>query len=359
MDGILPYVRHCVKERLYKALSKCRDAQLQKRYLIVVNLIHGRSVADTADVCQVSRSTVYRVAERFREYGEVGLLDRREDNGQQKLDEAYLAILYDVVRSNPEEHGWKRPTWTREMLRETMCKKTGVRIHVTTMSRALRQIHARRGKPRPTVGCPWSQRAKNKRLREIQAMLDHLPANHVAVYEDEVDIHLNPKIGLDWMVQGQQKEVLTPGKNVKRYLAGALDARTGRLTWVEGEKKTSTLFIALLWKLLRDYPHAKVIHVILDNYGIHKSAQAKLAVACCKGRIVLHFLPPYCPDHNKIERKWQDLHANVTRNHRCPDIAALMRRVHAYLHRHNRKTDQQHRSAGRRNVVVPQSRTVI
>ena len=27
------------------------------------------------------------------------------------------------------------------------------------------------------------------------------------MYEDEVDIHLNPKIGLDWMGYGQQKEV--------------------------------------------------------------------------------------------------------------------------------------------------------
>jgi hypothetical protein len=37
----------------------------------------------------------------------------------------------------------------------------------------------------------------------------------VAVYEDEVDIHLNPKIGPDWMTRGQQKEVMTPGKNEK------------------------------------------------------------------------------------------------------------------------------------------------
>jgi hypothetical protein len=29
------------------------------------------------------------------------------------------------------------------------------------------------------------------------------------------------------MVRGQQKEVRTPGKNEKRYLAGALDLRTG------------------------------------------------------------------------------------------------------------------------------------
>jgi transposase len=345
MDGIVPRVRHSVKERLYKRLRKCRDSRLRTRYLIVLNLLQHRSAQDTAAACGVGRSTVYSVAERFREFGEVGLLDRREDNGQEKLDESYLAILYKVVRSNPEAHGWRRPTWTREMLVETMRKKTGVRIHVATMSRALKQIHARRGKPRPTVGCPWSERAKNKRLRQIQAMLDHLPVGHVAVYEDEVDIHLNPKIGLDWMVSGQQKEVPTPGKNIKRYLAGALNARTGRLIWVEGEKKNSTLFIALLWKLLSSYPRAKVIHVILDNYGIHKSAQAKLAVACCKGRILLHFLPPYCPDDNKIERKWQDLHANVTRNHRCRDIHALMRNVRWHLRRVNQKANHEHHTA--------------
>jgi len=45
-----------------------------------------------------------------------------------------------------------------------------------------------------------------------------------------VNIHLNPKTGPDWMLPGQQKTVLTPGQNQKRYLAGALDAHTGKLT---------------------------------------------------------------------------------------------------------------------------------
>ena len=42
-----------------------------------------------------------------------------------------------------------------------------------------------------------------------------LPANLVLV----PDIHLNPKIGPDYMLRGTQKWVLTPGKNRKRYLA--------------------------------------------------------------------------------------------------------------------------------------------
>src|SRR5262249_7469839 len=156
------------------------------------------------------RDTVYRVAKRFTAQGEVGLLDRREDNGDVKLDERYLAALYRVVRSSPRCHGWRRPTWTREMLVETLRRQTGVRVHVATMSRAWHRIRARRGRPRPTVRCPWSEWAKRTRLTGIRRLLEGLPREAVAVYEDEVDIHLNPKIGLDWMARGQQKEVVTP-----------------------------------------------------------------------------------------------------------------------------------------------------
>jgi transposase len=157
------------------------------------------------------------------------------------------------------------------------------------------------------------------------------------VYADEVDVHLNPKIGLDWMGYGQQKEVLTPGQNEKRYLAGALDAVTGALTWVDGERKNSLLFIALLHRLLTVYPTAPVIHVILDNYRIHTSQITQRALAAFGERIVLHFLPPYCPNENKIERLWQDLHAAVTRNHRCQTMSELMQHVYRYLQRRQRQ----------------------
>jgi DDE superfamily endonuclease len=158
------------------------------------------------------------------------------------------------------------------------------------------------------------------------------------VYEDEVDIHLNPKIGLDWMVQSQQKEVDTPGKNEKRYLAGALDVRTRVVIWVEGERKTSYLFLDLLDKLRRSYATVPCLHLILDNYKIHKSEIVAAALGgYLAGKIKLHFLPPYCPDHNKIERVWQDLHANVTRNHPFATMHRLMQEVRYYLRKRNRK----------------------
>jgi transposase len=347
MPPIVPQVRFAVKQRLLKNLRRCRDAGLRLRYLIIINLLGGRGAYPTAEALGVHNTTVYRVARRFREAGEWGLLDGREDNGTAKLDERYLDALYRLVRSSPQRHGWRRPTWTRELLVETLARQTGVRVHVATLSRALALIHARRGRPRPTVGCPWSAAAKTRRLDEVRQLVATLPRRHVAVYEDEVDIHLNPKIGLDWMARGQQKEVRTPGNNVKRYLAGALDVRTGLLTWVEGERKASALFIALLARLAADYANAAVIHVVLDNYRIHDSKITQAALRGFGGRIRLHFLPPYCPQHNKIERVWEDLHANVTRNHTCPDMERLMVEVREYLWRRNRiKVGIERRRAG-------------
>jgi len=184
-------------------------------------------------------------------------------------------------------------------------------------------------------------------LALIQRLEQTLPAQDVLVHEDEIDIHLNPKIGPDYMLKGQQKRVLTPGQNVKRYLAGALDVRTGRIVWVEGHRKRRALFIELLEKLVEIYRDKRRIHVVLDNYCIHTSQITQKAVEGFGGRIVLHFLPPYCPDDNKIERRvWRELHANVTRNHRCGTMEELMVQVRSYLRRRNvRAAAQQRRQA--------------
>lgn len=339
MSDIVPQPRWSVKEKMKKRFGRCRDAGVRIRYLIIFNLWKGRSVRAAVAVLGVSITTGYRVAARFRKYGEAGLWDGREGNGSGKLDADYLGLLDEIVRSRPSDYGWRRPTWTRELLVETLARKTGVRIHVSTMSRALAKIEARRGKPRPRVGCPWHPAAKTRRLNELRTLVGTLSRHEALVYEDEVDIHLNPKIGLDWMGKGQQKEVMTPGKNEKRYLAGALDVRTGVIHWVEGEQKNSWLFMDLLKKLTIIYARARVIHVILDNYGIHSSDVIGIALCHFARRIRLHPLPPYCPDDNKIERLWQDLHANVTRNHTRETMSELMADVRYYLRKRNQQTE--------------------
>jgi hypothetical protein len=168
----------------------------------------------------------------------------------------------------------------------------------------------------------------------------------VVRYEDEVDIRLNPKLGYHWVLRGQQKIVVTPGTNVKRYLAGALNPEAGRVIWVRGERKASALFLTLL----DYYPAAAHIHLILDNYGIDQSKAVQAALASWAAWVARHFLPPYCPTANRIERLWLDLHTAVTRNHRCPTIEALLAAVGNWLTAHNHTARQRtiHRQAAAR-----------
>jgi transposase len=276
-----------------------------------------------------------RAVRRYRAEGEAGLVDRREDNGPTKVDDRYLDALRATLDGRANDYGWLRPTWTRELLALTLAARTGALVSPPTMSRALRRIGARRGRPRPVVRCPWAESYRRRRIRSIDRLIEELPPDEALVHEDEVDVHLNPKIGWDWMAKGQQRQVVTPGKNKKGYLAGALDARTQRLTVVEGDRKHSGLFLDLLERLLKVYPAARLIHVVLDNYGIHKSKRVLRWLADRGGRIRLHFLPPYSPNDNPIERVWQDLHSNVTRNHTRRVLWVLMRDAHAWIRRRN------------------------
>jgi len=249
------------------------------------------------------------------------------------VDDDLVGALAELVVGSPEDHGWSRPTWTRELLVEALERVTGVGVSVSTLARMLRSLGAHWGTARPFVLCPWPAEQRERRLSAIRRLISRLPSDEVALDEDEVDIHLNPKIGRDWMMRGKQKMVLTPGRNKKRYVAGALSVSGDELVWVEHESKTTDLFLMLLNCLLRTYPKARRIHLILDNYGIHSSHKANCYLAHCGQRIRLHFLPPYCPQHNPIERVWGDLHAQVTRNHRCRSMPTLMLRVRAYLNR--------------------------
>ena len=334
-----------VKLKLRRLNRRTREKGLALRCQIVLLRHKGNTRPAIAEAVACSVSWIDRVLRRFMEAGVAGLMDRREDNGDLKLDELYLATLIEVVGARPSDYGLRRPTWTRELLVQVMRKLTGVGVHATTMSRALRAIGARRGRARPVVGCPWPKAAKTRRIHMIDRLIHSLPAGQVAVYADEVDIHLNPKIGSDWMNCGQQKTVMTPGQNAKRYIAGALDAHTRRLTWVEGDRKNSLLFIALLHRLVAAYPDAIKIHVILDNYRIHHSRLSRAAVESLGDWIVLHFLPPYCPQHNRIERLWLDLHAEVTRNHERATLNELMHDVRRFLRRRQHHANRQRRYA--------------
>ena len=201
---------------------------------------------------------------------------------------------------------------------------TGCCLHASTVRRWL-----------PAAGLVWRRAAptlhirdphKDEKMAAIHKALDECSAEHPVFYEDEVDIHLNPKIGADWQRRGHQKRVVTPGQNEKYYLAGALHSGTGKVSYVGGNSKGSPLFISLLKHLKATYRRAKTITLIVDNYIVHKSRET-LRWLKCNPKFRVIYQPVYSPWVNHIERLWQALHETITRNHQCRSMWKLLKKV--------------------------------
>lgn len=320
-----------VRRYLIQLGRRSGDPATAMRFLAVARLGLGHRTPRVSRDLEVARSTIVKAADRYASEGVDGLYDRRRGNGAAKVDDAFRRRVGQLLLRTPEDFGWSRPSWTRELLCLQMQREGRVAVAVCTMGRVLAHIGARLGMPKPVVLCPWPRDARQRVLAEIRRLETRASAEEPVLYSDEVDIHLNPKLGRDWMLRGHQRRVVTPGKNQKFYLAGALDVRTGRLHTTGAERKTAALFCQLLWLLASRYSRARRVHLVVDNYGIHSARLTKKTLEALRGRIVLHFLPPYCPDANRIERVWQDFHANVTRNHRCKTMNHLLSNARRYL----------------------------
>src|SRR5262249_39228420 len=135
-------------------------------------------------------------------------------------------------------------------------------------------------RPRPAIRPKDPHR--EQKLAALRARLNSLPEDETAVFMDEVDVNLNPKVGCQWMKRGEQAAVETPGTNEKRYLAGSIHWRTGRIILTQGVPKGgrgAALFLRHLDDLRRAFRHYKVIHVICDNARFHKPDKSKAVKA--------------------------------------------------------------------------------
>jgi putative transposase len=233
---------------------------------------------------------------------------------------------------SPTRFGFVRSRWTCETVAVVLRQDYQVHVSRETVRRRLRAANLVWRRPRPVLGP--KDPAYAAKLGKIRGLLRDLPPDETAQFMDEVDINTNPKIGSMWMYRGEQAEVVTPGDNEKRYLAGSLDWRTGRLTLTEAKPRqgrNTDLFLAHLDDLRRRYRRYKVIHVICDNAGPHHARRVREYLAEHGGRVVVHYLPAYAPETNPIERVWWHLHEEVTRNHRCPTMEALIGLVRDWL----------------------------
>lgn len=329
MKSSVTEIRRPVRRRLTKIVQRGRDRDHARRAQAILGLWEMRgNISETARRCHASRDSVKLWKARFEADGEAGLQPLPRGRDEWKASAKALAKLDELVRTEPLTHGYVRSRWSSELLAVEMARCGIVNVHATTVRRWLSRLCIvwRRARPTSCIADP----RKSERMRAIHRVLKRASAEEEVFYVDEADIDLNPRIGPAWMPRGEQMTVPTPGKNRKHYIAGALNARTGAVVWIDYVAKTSELFLRLLEVLLSTYRRARRLHLILDNYIIHKSRVTRAWLAR-HPKIQLVHQPVYHPWVNGIEKLWKKLHDTVTRNHRHSTLPRLMRAVAWFL----------------------------
>jgi putative transposase len=250
-----------------------------------------------------------------------------------RLDASWVKLAVEwVTQKAPRDFGFLRSRWCCEAVAVLMGKLHQVEVGRETVRRWLRRGGLVYRRPRPVLGPTDEQR--EERLNVLRKLLANLPADETAVFQDEVDINTNPKIGSMWMKRGEQAEVETPGNNEKRYLSGSIHWRTGQVFLTEGKPKqgrNTALFLAHLDDLRSRLRRYKKVHVICDRAKCHTSDEVAVYLWDHRERIKLHLLPKYSPDCNPIERVWWNLHDRITRNHKCQTMQELLDLTFAWL----------------------------
>ncbi|MEZ8288848.1 IS630 family transposase, partial [Vibrio sp. 10N.237.312.B06] len=84
----------------------------------------------------------------------------------------------------------------------------------------------------------------------------------------------------------------------------------------------SESIVRVFWKLKKEhYPLEQKVHLILDGAAYHQSEMVRNAAKVLN--IELHYLPPYSPNLNPIERLWKVMNEHVRNNAYFPSKAAF------------------------------------
>jgi putative transposase len=333
MDGSIR-LRPSERKTALQVLRRGTDAELRQRMHILLLLDAGQPWTLIVAVLFTSTATINRWRKRFLRDGLDSVLARP----RRKPYRWWVSIVIVwVTERTPRDFGFIRTRWTCECVAVILREDHQIKVSREMVRRRLRTAGLVWRRPRPVPG--RRDPAYATKLGKIRKLLRELPPNEVAVFQDEVDINTNPKIGSMWMRRGQQAEVITPCENEKRYLSGSLNWWTGELIVTEGKPgqgRDTALFLAHLEDLRRRLRCYQVIHVICDNAKPHYAKRVQKYLREHGSRIVIHYLPTYAPHTNPIERVWWHLHEEITRNHRAKDMEELLDMVFKWLRRGSR-----------------------
>ncbi len=190
-------------------------------------------------------------------------------------------------------------------------KTYGVHYTVSGLTKWLHQHRFSYKQPK-TVPAKADVTKQEEFVEKYIKLVAETPANEPILFMDSAHPTMATKVVCGWIKKGVDKPIAQTASRTWMNVMGAIELSSMnvvscRLDYVNGETT-----VAFFDQLKAAYPVAPSIHIILDQSGYHRSQLVR--EEALKRNIVLHYLPPYSPNLNPIERLWKVMNENVRNN---------------------------------------------
>lgn len=160
-------------------------------------------------------------------------------------------------------------------------------------------------------------------IQAYEKLLNETPEDEPILFGDGVHPTMATKVTYGWIRTGVNKPIATIASRTRMNLMGALNLESMQVTIGSYKTIDSEAMVKYFDRLKAAYPKAPKIHLILDQGPYNISIVTRDAAK--KRGIHLHYLPPYSPNLNPIERLWKVMNERV-RNNRVFESAKEFRR---------------------------------
>lgn len=161
----------------------------------------------------------------------------------------------------------------------------------------------------PGKADPEKQRAFLETYEDIK---QHMAETDELYFLDGSHPQHNSMPAYGWILKGEEKELKTNTGRKRINLNGALNGKDHSAVVLAEDTINADAMITLMRALEEKHPHAEKIHCIADNARYNHAK--KVTEYLVTSRVALHYLPPYAPNLNLIERLWKFFHEKVLYN---------------------------------------------
>lgn len=309
---------------LRAAHRQVRDKRSADRIKAVVALADGRDYVEVATILMLDETTLRRYVKRFQEDGIDGLLECRYTGGKSELTPTQERALARYLAHNTLPTALAATTHIK--------KRYGVDYSLAGVTKLLHRLGFSYKKPRVIPGKmnPERQAAFIKEYEGVKASLGE---HDTIQFMDATHPTHNTTPSYGWIKRGREYDVFikTNTGRARLNLHGALNLVTLQTTTSLEETINYKTVIKTLNKLIKKQPRGK-IHLIMDNAKYYHAKKVK-EWRRHHTRVKFHFIPPYSPNLNIIERLWLYYHKQVTHNRYFPNINQF-RGATLYFFRH-------------------------